>query len=66
MLYAKIDQAAFPADADAIQDVELGDLERRAALILDYLNAGAVTHRVRAIFESLDTPDIQSNGRVEL
>src|ERR1022692_3665123 len=66
MLHAKVDQAALPADADAVQDVELGDLERRAALILDDFYAGAVTDGIGAVFERLDAPDVQPYGRVEL
>src|SRR5437764_946981 len=42
LLHAQVDEAAFPGDPGPVQDVELGDLERRADLVLHDLDAGPV------------------------
>ena len=50
----------------AVEDVELGLLERRGHLVLDHLAAGAVAHRVGAVLERLDPPHVQADRGVEL
>src|SRR5262249_62221389 len=37
LFHAEVDQAAFAADPDAVEDVELGHLERRGQLCFRYL-----------------------------
>src|SRR5690606_28612657 len=66
VLHAHVDEPALAGDADPVQDVELGLLERRGHLVLDDLDAGAVTHRVGALLEGLDAPDVEADRRVEL
>src|SRR5262249_44962680 len=66
LLDPHVDERAFPADALAVEDVELGLLERRRHLVLDDLDAGAVTHRVGAVPQRLNSPDVQSHRGEEL
>src|ERR1700683_3985652 len=61
LVHAHVDQRAFLADALAVQDVELGLLERRRHLVFDHLDPGAVTDRIGAVLERLDSPDVQTN-----
>ena len=51
---------------DAVEDVELGLLERRRHLVLDDLDAGAVSDRVGAVLQRLDATDVEADRRVEL
>ena len=51
---------------DAVDDVELGLLERRRDLVLDDLDPGAVADGVGAVLERLDAADVQAHRRVEL
>src|SRR3954454_1731026 len=66
LLDAHVDERAFPADALAVEDVELGLLERLLHLVLDHLAAGAVADRVGAVLQRLNSPDVQANRGVEL
>src|SRR6266568_2527628 len=66
LLHAEVDQAAFPADPDAVEDVEFGDLERRRHLVLHDLDAGPVADRVGAVLERLDPAYVQPDRGVEL
>ena len=63
---AHVDEAALAGDALAVEDVELGLLERRAHLVLDDLAPGAVADRVGAVLEGLDAPHVEADRRVEL
>ena len=51
---------------DAVDDVELGLLERRRDLVLRHLDADAVADRLDALLERLDAADVEAHGRVEL
>ena len=66
VLDTEVDEAALARDADAVQDVELGLLEGRRHLVLDDLDAGAVTHGLRAVLQRLDATDVEAHRRVEL
>ena len=57
---------AFPGDPRAVDDVELGLLERRRDLVLDDLHAHAVADRLDTFLERLDPADVQADRRVEL
>src|SRR5215472_17324390 len=56
LLHAQVDQAALPADANSIQNIEFRGSERRAALVLNYFYLRAVTHGICTIFEGFDAP----------
>src|SRR3712207_2495299 len=64
VLDTEVDEAALAGYADAVQDVELRLLEGRGHLVLDDLHPRAVTHRVGAVLEGLDAPDVQAHGGV--
>ena len=66
MLDAEVDEAALARDADAVEDVELGLLERRRHLVLDDLDARAVADRLGAVLERLDAADVEADRGVEL
>ena len=66
LLDAHVDQAALAGDALAVEDVELGLLERRAHLVLDDLAPGAVADRVGAVLERLDAAHVEADRGVEL
>src|SRR5690606_15120766 len=66
VLDAVVDEAALTRDADPVQDVEFGLLERRRHLVLDDLDAGAVTDRVGAVFQGLDATDVEPHRGIEL
>src|SRR5690606_2970421 len=66
LLDADVDERALAADAHAVEDVELGLLERRRDLVLDDLDAGAVADHVGTVLERLDAADVQPDRRVEL
>src|SRR5690606_34681799 len=57
VLHAEVDEPALPGDAPAVEDVELGLLERRGHLVLDDLGARAVADRLGALLEGLDAAD---------
>src|SRR6185369_10422580 len=59
LLHAEVDQAALAADAGAVEDVELGHLERRGHLVLHDLDAGPVADRVGTVLERLDPAYVQ-------
>src|SRR5581483_5847482 len=48
LLDADVDERTLPADALAVDDVELGLLERRGHLVLHNLRAGPVADRLAA------------------
>ena len=66
MVHPKVKQASLSGNANAVQDVELGLLERRCHLVLNNLDAGAVAHRFRAFFQRFDATDVEANRSVEL
>src|SRR5690606_28753716 len=66
VLDAEVEQAALAGDAHAVEDVELRLLEGRGHLILDDLDARAVTHCVSALFQGLDAADVETHRGVEL
>src|SRR6478736_2166651 len=66
VLDAEVDETALARDADAVQDVELRLLERRCHLVLDDLDAGAVSDCLGAVLERLDAADVEAHRRVEL
>src|SRR5690349_4075351 len=61
-----VDEAALTADALAVHDVELRLLERRCQLVLDHLDARAVTDHVGPVLERLDAPNVEPDRGVEL
>src|SRR6266568_5573898 len=66
LLHAQVDQAAFPADADAVKDVEFCAAEWGCALVLQDLDAGPIADRVGPVLERLDPPHVQPDRGVEL
>ncbi|MPM55051.1 hypothetical protein SDC9_101836 [bioreactor metagenome] len=65
-LDAHVDQRPLTADALAVDDVELGLLERRGHLVLDDLHPGTVADHPGAVLQRLDPPDVEADGGVEL
>src|SRR5699024_3238997 len=65
-VHAEVEDRALSGNALTVEDVELGDLERRRDLILDDLQPGAVTHHILAVLQCLDAADVAANGGVEL
>src|SRR5699024_3923114 len=65
VLHPEVDQAALAGDAHAVDDVELGLLERRGHLVLHHLRAGAVADRVGALLEGLDAAHVDADGGAE-
>src|SRR4051812_15254314 len=65
-LVAEIDQLAGLADAFAVHDVELDDLERRRDLVLDHLDPGLVADHVVAVLDRADAADVEPDRGVEL
>src|SRR5690349_24897303 len=65
-LEAGVENRSFPGDPRAVDDVELGLLERRRDLVLHDLDANAVADRLDAFLQRLDAPDVESHRRVEL
>ncbi len=61
-----VEHRALPGDPVAVDDVELGLLERRRDLVLHHLDADAVADRLDALLERLDAADVEADGRVEL
>src|SRR5690606_32124570 len=53
-------------DALAVEDVELGLLERRRDLVLDHLDAGLVADDLVALLDGAGAPDVEPDRRVEL
>src|SRR5690606_25608763 len=66
LLDADVDQRTLTRDALAVEDVELGLLEGRRALVLHDLHAGPVADDLRTVLEALDTAYVQSDRGVEL
>src|SRR5262249_41927181 len=65
-LDAHVDDLALAADALAVQDVELGGLERRRALFLAVLDLGLVADALFALLDRADAADIEPHRGVEL
>src|SRR3954466_15669996 len=61
-----VENRALPGDSGAVDDVELGLLERRRDLVLHHLDADAVADRLHALLQGLDPADVEADGRVEL
>src|SRR5690606_24694940 len=66
LLDADVDQRTLTRDALAVEDVELGLLEGRRALVLHDLHAGPVADDLRTVLEALDTAYVQSDRGGEL
>ena len=66
LLEPDVEHRALPGDAGAVDDVELGLLERRRDLVLDDLHAHAVADRLDALLERLDAADVEPHRGVEL
>src|SRR5260221_6622275 len=66
LLHAQVNQAAFPTYTDSIQNVEFGDAEWGAALVLHDLDFRPVADRLVAVLQRLDPPDVQSYRCIEL
>src|SRR5271166_4923495 len=65
--HGEIEQAACRGDAPAVLDIELGLPERRGHLVLDDLYPHTVTDGLAtAVFERLNTADVQPLGGIEL
>src|SRR5262249_42191974 len=58
-LQRSIEDGALPGDPRAVDDVELGLLERRRDLVLDHLDADAVADRLHALLQRLDPADVE-------
>ena len=65
LLEADLEHRALPGDAVAVDDVELGLLERRRDLVLHHLHAHAVADRLDAFLQRLDAADVEPHRRVE-
>src|SRR5215469_10994994 len=66
LLDAEVDEPAFTANPDSIQNVKFCDLEWRTYLVLHDLHAGPVSDGVSAVLQRLDPPNVQPDRRVEL
>src|SRR4029078_2519621 len=64
--HAQIDHLAFPGDAFAIQDIEIGDPERRRHLVLHHLDARFAADHLIAALDGADAADIETDRGVEL
>src|SRR5207302_9354910 len=58
-----VEHRALPRDAGAVDDVELGLLERRRHLVLDDLLAHAVAYRFHTFLQRLDAWNVEPLGR---
>src|SRR5262249_29653847 len=65
-LERRVEHGTLPRDPLAVDDVELGLLERRGDLVLRHLHAHAVAVRLDAVLERLDAADVEPDRRVEL
>src|SRR5207249_4377744 len=65
-LDAHVEQPAVLGDALVVEDVELGDLERRRDLVLDDLHFDARADDLRALLDAVDPADVEANRGVEL
>src|SRR5581483_8647721 len=54
----RVEDGPLPGDALAVDDVELGLLERRRDLVLRHLDANAVADRLDAVLQRLDPADV--------
>src|SRR6266511_2214519 len=61
-----LEHRALPGDPRAVDDVELGLLERRRDLVLDDLHADAVADRLDPFLQGLDAADVEPHRGVEL
>src|SRR5580765_5237996 len=65
-LERRVEDRALPGNSLAVDDVELGLLERRRDLVLRDLDADAVADRLDAVLQRLDAADVEADRRVEL
>src|SRR6266576_2908907 len=65
-LEPRVEHRTFPGNARAVDDVELGLLERWRNLVLDHLDANPVAVGLDAFLESLDPADVETDRRIEL
>src|SRR6266511_3423035 len=63
---AHVDQAALLGDALAVDDVELGQAERRGQLVLDHLHADPGSDHLAAVLQIVYLADVQPDRRIEL
>jgi len=66
LLDPQVDQPALAANSGPENDVALGDLERRGALVLDHLDPGPAAHGLGAVLQRLDPAHVEPHRRVEL
>src|ERR1700730_2471025 len=66
VLAAQVDHLAFARNALAVQDVEVGLLERRRDLVLDPLDLGRGSDHLFALLDRADAADVQTHRGVEL
>src|SRR5262249_29723212 len=66
LLDAHVDERAFLADALAVEDVELGLLERRGHLVLHDLDLGPAADHGLGLLEGRDAADVEAHRGVEL
>ncbi|CAI8316165.1 MAG: Uncharacterised protein [Cellulomonadaceae bacterium TMED98] len=66
MFDTEVNQASLAGNTRAVEDVELGLFKRRGHLVLHHFDPGAVTHRIRSLFQGFNPADIQPHRRVEL
>src|SRR5690606_3574575 len=63
---AELDQLALAGDALAVENLEIGFLERRCDLVLHHLHAGLVAEDLVALLDGAGAADIEAHGGVEL
>src|SRR5207248_6063218 len=61
-----VEQVALLRDPLVVEDVELGDPERRGDLVLDDLDLRADADRVLPLLDRLDAADVHADAGVEL
>ena len=66
MLHAEVDEFALARDAKAVENLELGHLERWRNLVFHDLHTGLVADDLVAFLDRADTADVEANRRVEL
>ena len=65
VFHAQVYHFAFPADAFAVEDVELCLAEGRGDFVFNHFNLGFVAQNVVAFFNLAGTADIEAYGGVE-
>src|SRR5258708_37590448 len=65
-LNPEVQKSALAGDASIEQDVELGPAKGRRNLVLDDFDLDSTADDVGPVLDGVDTPNVQSHGRVEL